>query len=74
LKLLIKKKTMWESYKILDERKYLKEKAKKKDKKNRFQEILHQSMMEYETKQKDMIKILYEKLKLSEKFVKTSQF
>jgi hypothetical protein len=31
-------------------------------------------MIEYETKQKEMIKALSEKLKLSEKFVKTSQF
>jgi len=57
---------------MLDNKKFIME--KKLEEKDRNVKKLENTLTEYENKRKDMMKILTEKLRLSEKFVKTSQF
>ena len=59
-------------YEMLDNKKFIME--KKLEEKDRNVKKLENTLTEYENKRKDMMKILTEKLRLSEKFVKTSQF
>jgi hypothetical protein len=57
---------------MLDEKKYLMEKLNLD--KTKYKAKLEKIMLECETKQKEMIKSLSDRLRLSEKFVRTSQF
>ncbi len=59
-------------YKILDEKKYTKEKIK--EDKMKFKNALENKLQDYELRQRELIKNLSDKLRLSEKFVKTSKF
>lgn len=47
---------------------------KNKIDKIKHKRLLEKTMLEYESIQKDLVKTLSDKLKLSEKFVRTSQF
>jgi hypothetical protein len=56
----------------LDEKKYTKEKIK--EDKMKFKNALENKLQDYELRQRELIKNLSDKLRLSEKFVKTSKF
>jgi len=59
-------------YSILDDKKCIMEKFKIE--RNKSKQHLEKYLMMYNIKEKDLIKNLADKLKLSEKFVKTLQF